>query len=280
MSKVVPLSDSPGDASPQVMIQLASQSPSQFNGERLSEPGQTSSEQRLNGTNHPTPTLEHASVVAKQDGPARNGPPASSSIDASKELYHLSEANSALLSTQVASVKVLRYEEDSEEDKRLPWILRKSALNGGYKYLVVLAGFLLLLAFSSTLSMSLLLSSFQNHFGVNKSQVSAFICAELGLFCTYTTLMGRLADRMGIWNLCAAGFASTVIGLMVPSALDSFGAIVVVYAIFVGFGAAVLQLMGILVVQDWFEPSGTIGYVTPLSVSPVSLFSSRYVTHQ
>ncbi len=177
----------------------------------------------------------------------------------------------SLFTRHISSVRVIRSERESTLDEPITcaqlrsssqlktWIQEEDPIHGGFKYTVLMSAFLILLAFSTILPMSVLLTRIEQDFGVSRFQVSSLMCAQLGVLGITTVFIGRIVSRTGIVPLAIAGYVTLIAGYVLSGLAPTFALLVVFYAPLAGFGAAALQLMGVLVGQDWFTPSGKAG---------------------
>lgn len=172
---------------------------------------------------------------------------------------------------RVLTTRVLVYDEASDSEAALPWILRKDPLNGGYKYIVLFASTVTMLAFSSVLSGSVYIIPLEDEFSLTRSDASLFVSLSLGIFCAATIFISKIADRIGMYATTVIGYLALCLGYFVPSFLHSYGGVLGVYIAFIGLGAAALQMMPMLFVQDWFEPQGRVGFALGVSLSAVGL---------
>lgn len=190
---------------------------------------------------------------------------------AKKPWTQFSPAADTLIQEQLQTTRVLVFDESEEADAKLPWLLKKEPLTGGYKYLVLLGAVLCLFVFSSTLSMSLLIVPLEEYFNLPRSSVTVFLSVELGVFCVTTIFMGRFIDRVGMSRAFIIGTISLVLAFCVSSRMPSYWPIVPIYGVLGGIGASCLQLLGMLIVQDWFEPQGAVGLALGAALSGVGV---------
>ena len=181
------------------------------------------------------------------------------SVDDGPLERQLSDLGCVVLAEQLKTYRVLAYDEDSPAELKRSWICRTKPGVGGYRYLVLFGAWLTMLAFSSVLVISLLVVPLEKHFRIPNSEASVFVSIQLGLLSVFTLLGVRVNNVLGTWRGLLLAFTCLVVGFIVPSAMDNFAGMVVVYGVIGGLGAALSQIFGMSFVQDWFEPDGKVG---------------------
>lgn len=171
--------------------------------------------------------------------------------------------------SRVKSIRILRYNEVEEENSNKFYFLRKNPLNGGYKFIALTLAFITLFAFSATLCMSLLTSSFTTDFNASRGKTSLFSSVEYGVFCLVSIAIPMIMDMMESRIFLILSYLCLCVGLFVPSYLDSFDAIIAVYAIFVGPAASALQFFGIAANSEYFDQLGFTGTAVGISLSAI-----------
>jgi nitrate/nitrite transporter NarK len=172
---------------------------------------------------------------------------------------------------RVLESRVLCYDESSPEETRLPWLLRKDPLNGGYKFLALVASTFTMLAFSSILCTSVLIVPLEDYFRLSRSDASLFVSLSLGMFCASTIFIGKIADRIGMYTVLVASIACLCFAFFVASFIDTYVGVMIVFCVFAGLGGAGSQMMPMLFIQDWWEPQRRVGFALGVTLGAVGL---------